>query len=54
MTELQKFNEAMALILKADPKVVKAAMESEKKANAEKRKAKTKPSASGRVASEKD
>jgi DNA-binding GntR family transcriptional regulator len=39
--ELTAFNMAMDRILKADPKAVKAAMEAEKAANAEKRKAKT-------------
>jgi hypothetical protein len=47
------FDEAMDTILRADPKAVKEAMEAEKKANAEKRKAKN-PSASGRVSSDKD
>jgi hypothetical protein len=39
-TEYERFNEAMATILKADPKAVKAAMEAEKKERAERRKAK--------------
>jgi hypothetical protein len=50
--EFQKFNQAMETILQADPKAVKAAMEAEKKANAEKRK--TKPSASSRASAGKD
>lgn len=50
--EYQKFDKAMDAILRADPKVVKEAMEAEKKANAKKRKAK--PSASGHVSSGKD
>lgn len=44
MTEKQAFDRAMTMILRADPKAVKAAMEAEKQANAEKRKTK-KPSA---------
>jgi hypothetical protein len=52
-TEYDTFNRAMDTILKADPKVVKQAMEAEKKANAEKRKAK-KPSASGHASSDRD
>jgi len=47
--ELTAFNAAMDQILKADPKAVKTAMEAEKAANAEKRKAKKLPSASGRA-----
>ncbi len=43
MTDREKFNAAMDTILRADPKAVKAAMEAEKKANAEKRKAKGTP-----------
>lgn len=48
--EFQKFDQAMNTILRADPKAVKQAMEAEKNANAEKRKAK-KPSASGPASS---
>ena len=40
LSEYENFNEAMGTILKADPKVVKRAMEDEKHANAEKRKSK--------------
>jgi len=54
MSEYEKFNKAMGTILRADPKAVKEAMEAEKRANAEKRKAKQKPSVSDRVSSEKD
>jgi hypothetical protein len=49
--ELTAFNMAMDRILKADPKAVKAAMEAEKAANAEKRKAKKQPSALGHASS---
>ena len=49
--EFTQFDKAMGTILRADPKAVKAAMEAEKQANAEKRKAK-KSSSSGRAASE--
>jgi hypothetical protein len=52
MSELGKFNQAIDTILRADPKAVKAAMEAEKRTNAQKRKAKKKPSA--RVSSAKD
>lgn len=52
--ELETFNDAMDTILHADPKAVKEAMEREKQKNAEKRKAKKKPSASGRAVSGKD
>ena len=52
-SEFDSFNSAMDTILKADPKAVKAQMEAEKKANAEKRKTK-KSSASGRASSGKD
>jgi hypothetical protein len=45
MSEKKRFDQAMSTILRADPKAVKAAIDAEKKANAEKRKAK-KPSAS--------
>jgi hypothetical protein len=38
--EYKKFNKAMDTILRADPKAVKEAMEADKQANAEKRKAK--------------
>ena len=51
--EYQKFDQTMNTILRADPKAVKSAMEAEKKANVEKRKAK-KPSASGPASSGKD
>ena len=37
--EIEQFNQAMDTILRADPRAVKAAMEAEKKASAEKRKA---------------
>jgi hypothetical protein len=49
--EFENFNSAMAAILKADPKAVKAEMEREKRINARKRKAKA--SASGRVSADK-
>lgn len=39
-TEFENFNRAMNAILKANPKVVKAAMEAEKAERAKKRKAK--------------
>lgn len=52
--ELQNFNHAMDTILKADPKAVKAAMEADKRANAEKRKTKERPSASGRASIDRD
>lgn len=42
--EFQEFDRGMQTILRADPKAVKAAIDAEKKANAQKRKAK--PSAS--------
>lgn len=51
--EYEKFNDAIDVILKADPKSVKEQLEAEKKANAEKRKAK-KPSASDRASNGKD
>ena len=51
--EHQEFDNAMIAILRADLMAVKAAMEAEKKANAEKRKAK-KPSALGRASGAKD
>ncbi|TCK75262.1 hypothetical protein [Acidipila rosea] len=51
--EFEQFDDAMNSILRADPKVVKEAMEAEKKANAEKRKAK-KPSTAGRALGAKD
>jgi len=51
--EFEQFERAMNAILSADPRAVKAAMEAEKQANAQKRKAK-KPSASHRAASDKD
>lgn len=50
--ELRAFNDAMDAILHANPTAVKEAMEAEKAANAEKRKAK-KPSASRRADTEK-
>jgi hypothetical protein len=53
MNEREQFDNAMNTILRADPKAVKEAMEREKAANAEKRKAK-KPSASARVSGGKD
>ena len=40
MTEKERFDEAMDKLLKANPAVVKAAMEQEKKERAEERKAK--------------
>lgn len=43
--EYRRFEEGMSAILRADPKAVKAAMEADKAANAEKRKAKKRPSA---------
>lgn len=49
--EFERFDDAMKTILRADPKAVKAAMEAEKRANAEKRKAKKNPSASGPASS---
>jgi hypothetical protein len=51
--EFAQFNQAMETILRADPKAVREAMEAEKKANAEKRKAKKTP-ALGRAASGRD
>jgi len=51
--EFKTFHDAMSRILRADPKAVKAAMEAEKQANAQKRKAR-KPSASGRASTAKD
>ena len=44
--EFEKFSEGLGKILKADPKLVKAAMEQEKKERAEERKAKRASSAS--------
>lgn len=38
--EFEKFDNAMQIILRANPKAVKEAMEREKRENAEKRKAK--------------
>ena len=52
--EFDNFDAGMADILRASPKAVKEAMKAEKQANAEKRKAKENPSASGRVSSDKD
>ena len=40
MNERKRFDQAMNTILRADPKAVKAAMEAEKKADAEMRKGK--------------
>jgi hypothetical protein len=54
MKELEQFNEAMNTILRADPKVVKEAMEREKHENAKKRKTKKQSSALDRVSSDKD
>ena len=54
MGDYDNFNKAMDAILRADPKAVKEAMEAEKQANAERRKAKQKPSASGHASSGKD
>ena len=51
--EYQTFNKAMGTILRADPTAVKEALEAEKQANAEKRKAK-KSSASDRDSGGKD
>jgi Na+/phosphate symporter len=51
--EYSTFNKAMDTILRADPKAVKEAMETEKKTNAEKRKTK-KSSASGHASGDKD
>ncbi len=51
MNERKRFDQAMNTILRADPKAVKIAMEVEKQANAEKRKAKKMPSAEGRAVS---
>lgn len=51
--EFQKFDQTMSIILKADPKAVKTAMEAEKQANAQKRKA-NKPSALARASTAKD
>jgi hypothetical protein len=47
--EFENFNSAMDSLLRADPKAVKEEMEAEKLANAKKRKAKKKSSASGRA-----
>jgi hypothetical protein len=52
-SEFGNFNEAMDAILKADPAKVKAQMEAEKRANAEKRKTK-KSFAADRVSGDKD
>jgi hypothetical protein len=54
MKEFEQFNEAMNTILRADPKVVKEAMEREKHENAKKRKTKKESSALDRVSSDKD
>jgi hypothetical protein len=40
MTELERFNEALGTILKADPKIVKQQMEKDAEERAEARKAK--------------
>jgi uncharacterized protein (DUF362 family) len=53
-TEFQAFDDAMMAILRADPKAVKQQMEEEKRTNAERRKAKKDPFASGRVSSRRD
>jgi hypothetical protein len=53
ISEIERFEKAMDAILRADPKAVKEAMEAEKQANAEKRKAK-KSSASARASRAKD
>ncbi|HLH35388.1 MAG TPA: hypothetical protein VKX41_11980 [Alloacidobacterium sp.] len=50
--EFEQFDQAMGTILRADPKAVKEAMEAEKNANAEKRKAKQLPSAFDHEASD--
>jgi hypothetical protein len=42
-SEFERFDSAMSTILKADPKVVKAAMEQDKKDRAKQRKTKKKP-----------
>jgi uncharacterized protein (DUF362 family) len=47
--EFAVFDNAMTAILRADPTTVRAQMEADKRANAKKRKAKEKPSASGRA-----
>lgn len=41
-TEMDKFKAGLSKVLKADPKLVRAAMEQEKKERAEERKAKAK------------
>jgi hypothetical protein len=53
MGDYENFSKAMDTILKADPKAVKIAMESNKKERAKKRKAK-KSSASARASRAKD
>ena len=53
-SEFKNFDAAMSAILRADPKAVKEAMEAEKRANAESRKAKKAPSASVHASREKD
>jgi hypothetical protein len=53
-SEFEKFDRAMNTILRANPKAVKAAMEADRAANAEKRKAKKQSSASVHVSSGKD
>ena len=52
--EFEHFDAAMKTILSADPKAVKDAMEAEKRANAESRKAKKAPPASAHASREKD
>jgi hypothetical protein len=52
--DFETFDQAMKKILRADPKAVKEAMERDKQANAEKRKAKKSPSASVLSSSPKD
>ena len=47
--EKSAFDAAMDSILRADPKAVREEMEADRRANAKKRKAKRKPSASGRA-----
>jgi hypothetical protein len=49
--DFESFDQAMTIILRANPKAVKEAMECEKRGNAEKRKAKKQASASGRASS---
>lgn len=51
--EFENFDQAIKTILRADPKVVKEAMEAQKLANTKKRKAKQRSSSSDREASDK-